>query len=83
MAYRLEVICKDRGGTLDNGWRPAIAGTLNQTQFSDGAASTYGRKEAALADLGMVREQRPNAIRILNMKNGEIVYRETVDTQRH
>jgi hypothetical protein len=44
-------------GDVTPGWRPAVAGTLNQTGQSDEQASTFSSIEEAEATLGVVKAE--------------------------
>ena len=55
MAIIIEVT-GEWAGEVD-GWRPAIAGALNQTAFSDLYASTFSSREEAKAYLETLRQQ--------------------------
>lgn len=67
MKYKLEVRSNEWAGILRNGWRPAIAGTLNQTGLSDNEASTYPTLADAEADVAIVWEQEPEDVRIVEV----------------
>lgn len=70
----LEVLSREWAGTLHSGWRPAIDGTLNQTALAAREASTYPSVKAARADVAIVQEQEPEAIRIRELGTGWIAF---------
>jgi hypothetical protein len=65
--YRLEV--RALGG---DGWRPAVAGSLNQTRWSDEEASEFETPESALAfaEAFIRPEGEVEAIRIVRVSDG-------------
>lgn len=66
MAYQVQVICNEWAGGLQSGWRPAIAGALNQTGLSDEEASTFDTEEEARAVLAdLVIPQNPDEARVV------------------
>ena len=73
MTYIIEVLSTEWAGTLRDGWRPAIAGSLNQTGWSNERASTFARRSDADSFLTMVAEQGPNTIRI-KRSDGRVVF---------
>ena len=64
--YRLEVQARPWAGALRDGWRPAVAGSLNQTRDDDETASTFATLHEAqsFADAYVVPE-RPERWRIV------------------
>lgn len=62
MKYRIEINTQEWAGKLSRRpWRPAIAGTLNQTGMTDEEASTYDTLTEAEVDVPVVREQLGDA----------------------
>ena len=66
MAWRIEVQCQEWGGTLRDGWRPAIDGTLKPAAMTADAASTFTtRREAERVLDACVLPEQPDAVRII------------------
>ena len=66
MAWRIEVQCQEWGNTLQDGWRPAIDGSLNQTGMTADEASTFTtRREAERVLDACVLPEGPDAVRII------------------
>lgn len=66
--YRIEVLSNEWAGTLRDGWRPAVAGTLNNTSLSDDAASTFdSAAEAANFLARFVVPEEPDQARIVEV----------------
>ena len=64
MQTRIEVL---------SNWRPAIAGTLNQTNADDETASTFPSLADAQQFVPLVMEQNPKSIRLVNVATGQQV----------
>lgn len=81
----MQVMSSEWGGTLHSGWRPAIAGTLNQTGLSDEASSEFPSLRSAMEFLPMVRAEAPESIRIIAAISGRVLYEENLeeDTPSH
>jgi hypothetical protein len=72
--YRLEVQSREWAGILRDGWRPAIAGTLNQTRDDDETASTFSTVAEAMSFLTeAVLPEGPEAVRVVR-SDGVVLY---------
>ena len=75
MTHTIQVQSNEWAGTLRDGWRPAIDGTLNSSEFSADEASTFESFEDAVEFLPLVREQNPDSVRI-RREDGVVVHEE-------
>ncbi len=72
--YRLEVQAAEWGGTSVAGWRPAVAGPLNQTRDDDETASTFATIHEAMVFLDQhVMPERPRCVRLVRT-DGTVVF---------